>query len=88
MKTDTYYEYDKAMTSCINRLFRRNSMFARFQIMSGMGIKRESGVELLKRFRSTVNLFGDKRQLKALDELVSLIEDNPNFSARMHRENT
>lgn len=84
MKVDTYYEYDKAMTSCINRLFGRNYMYARFRLMVGMGGDGESGVELLKRFRSTVNLFGDNRQLKALDELVSLIEDNPQYKARMH----
>lgn len=83
MKADIYYEYEKAMNSCINRLFRRNNMYARFRLMVGMGGDGESGLKMLKRFRSTVNLFGDQRQLNALDELVSLIEDNPQYKARM-----
>lgn len=42
----------------------------------------------IERLRGTVDAFGSKGESKAYEELVSLIEDNPEYKNRMHNENT
>lgn len=42
----------------------------------------------IERLRGTVDAFGSESESKAYEELVSLMEENPEYKNRMHKENT
>lgn len=85
MKAKSYRSFSNLFTRRLNTLFGSNGMLKRWNMMC---VVNDGSQGMFDRFRSTVEEFGNEKQLKAYDELLSLMKDNPRFNARMHSENS
>ena len=77
MQCKTLRQFRNRFSRLLNKAFDQE-MYQRFILTQAM---LDDGESLIEKFKSTMDMFGDEQQIKAYNQLIELIKDNPQYAS-------